>query len=101
MNPRHNHEWLCRHSMWDTYATKQGDKCFHCALKEFQARDLKVDIPVRGCWPDECAHNPESDDYRYSMCGSEEFFKLKDIYVEHTTLQGFEFIDFEEKINEK
>ncbi len=31
----------------------------------------------------------------------EEFFRLKDVYVEHTTLQGFEFIDFEEKINEK
>lgn len=76
MNPRHNYEWLCKYSMWDTYATKQGDKCFHCALKEFQARDLKVNIPVRGCWPDECIHNPESDDYKYDLCCSEEFHKL-------------------------
>lgn len=77
MNPRVNHEWLCKHSMWDTYATKQGDKYFNCALKYFQAHDLKIDIPVRGCWPDECIHNPESDDYRYSMCASDEFDKLK------------------------
>ena len=28
-------------------------------------------------------------------------YRTGDIYVEHTTLQGFEFIDFEEKINEK
>ncbi len=30
-----------------------------------------------------------------------EFFAIKDVYVEHTVLRGFEFIDFEEKINEK
>lgn len=65
--------WMCKFAQW---AHRDGHRTGHweCALLELGC-NASVNVPVRGCWPSECIHNPNSKEYRYNPCQCADFQK--------------------------